>query len=659
MTDHTPLIDWFEKPVKQSIESVFDGINAGVESLDLFNKYKDAHFSTIQSDLSHIKILGMSTPIELQKIYYPTRISTTIFNRLYKRDWEDISTGREKTPEEFIARHKKDMFLAEEFINKHDKIVVLGGPGYGKTTLLRHLALAYSDKNVFKKSKLEKSLFPFYLSLPELAKRKNESIQNYIYDYFEEKTDKYSREFIRRVFVNGSAIALLDSLDEVPKQYREDILGKIKKLCSVYPKLKIIVSCRTADYDAVLDNFHEVEILRLQSDAVKKIISAWFSDDKEKGEKLNLLLKNDESVSSLTETPLLLSLLCIQFKHDLSLPKRRTELYRRCIDALLRDWDASRGFRRDTAYSNLSDDRKERVFENIAGNYFNETPTYIFNKKNLAKYIGEYCTKFGVESVEGENILKEIESHHGILEKNSAETYAFSHPSFQEYFAARNMISKRKEMTIVKKYFSNGNWSAVIEFMVTMLEDPVCLLEFLMTKSNMSEIKTYPAMARRTMHLWLLYRCLASGAALDAETKKDICRYIVKSQIDMSSIYTGGGVVPIGVLMKDGVRHSYYYWNKRNSLYEALKPSRKLANEIYLTPISEYAEEVLRKISDIEDSDDVLETMKTISLKLCLLIPIASAEPKKVEQMLSGLNDKVPPAYDYLNKLISESISNL
>ena len=65
----------------------------------------------------------------------------------------------------------------------------------------------------------------------------------------------------------------------------------------------------------------------------RPIVTAWFREDRTKGKELLRHLKRDEGVRSLCETPLLLSLLCIQFRHDLALPKRKTELFKRCIEA--------------------------------------------------------------------------------------------------------------------------------------------------------------------------------------------------------------------------------------------------------------------------------------------------------------------------------------
>lgn len=638
--DHSPLdipiINWFDEPFKQSIKSVFNSVNKSVEAKDIFKKYRRAHFRSLKRSMNKLKILGMNSPINLTDIYYPAHVSTSIYRRLYERDWHRLTDNEEHIPVQKPENHTV-VIGAEKYVEEHDRVMVLGGPGTGKTTLLRFLAYAYTDKETFSKSELKTSKFPLFIRLPDLAKS-GESVESYASAQLKAKTNKYASDFMRRVFKNGLVILLLDSLDEVPRPSKSEVIDKISKFCDTYPACSLVISCRTADYEEIIEDFYEVELARLTENAVKKIVHSWFKNDKEKAKKLLRHLKNDEAVASLTENPLLLSLLCIQFRHDLILPKRKAELYRRCVDALLRDWDASRGFRRKTAYENLSDDRKERIFEHVAAHFFQYSPRYVFPEKKLIQKIGQYIDRFDISDKKAKGILKEIESHHGILEKVSADSYGFSHPSFQEYFTARCALSRRNDSYIVRNHFENEEWAGVIEFIVALREDPEELLQFILKKSQVGTIKTYPAMARRIMNLWLLYRCLSTGAALKASTYNACYEHIISSQIDMAGIYRKGGVVPFAVLMADGVRHSYYYWKRRPTLYRALQPLRQLANTIFALPSIRYSNLALGKAYEIVDRAGPF--FEDTSLALCLVVPLVTIKPMEVQDVLVRLRDR-------------------
>src|ERR1700688_4196646 len=400
----------------------------------------------------------------------------------------------------------------------------------------------------------------------------------------------------------GLAILLLDSLDEVPVQERESLLRNICEIAILFPDLKMVLTCRTADYQGGLESFSEVEVARLTPQAVSKVIKAWFKDDPRKGDQLIRLLRADRGVTLLTETPLLLSLLCIQFGHDLALPKRKAELYRRCGDTLLRDWDTTRRFRRESVYAQLSDDRKERIFEHVAFHYFENGIILTFPSEDLQDVVGHYIERFNLQAQEAAGVIDEIERHHGILEKVSADTYAFSHTSFQEYFVARTLVSRRKEMECIKKYYDDDNWSSVIEFTVAIQEDPEELLGFLVEKSSMTVLRTsYPAMARRTKLLWLIYRCLCAGAATSKVFQTRVLQQLFEAQIEMSRIYRSGGVAPVAVLDKDGVRHPFFVERRRDTLSEALQPYRMLGNEMILSPYAPYADYVLSRIAEVDE----------------------------------------------------------
>jgi hypothetical protein len=396
-----------------------------------------------------------------------------------------------------------------------------------------------------------------------------------------------------------------------------------------------VVSSRTADYNPIHECFSECELARLSDSAINKIIRAWFSGEPDKAVKLQEHLANDDGVRSLCETPLLLSLLCIQFKHDLLLPKRKIQLYRRCIEAFLRDWDAGRGFRRDSAYSQLSDDRKERIFETVAGAFFKEGPRYVFPESLLVSHIEACCERFQIDTSEANSVLQEIEAHHGIFERYSADSFMFSHLSFQEYFCARHILAAREEPSILKDHYKDERWASVIEFMVGLHPDPKDVLSRLMQYSGMEGIRNFPPLATRMKTLTLLYRSLISGAAITQEYRKQLYDHIINSHFHMAETFGLAGVFPMATLTAGTITHTYVYYHKRPSLTQALQPLGVLANEILMTAPDDYARRVAERLSAIDFSGDDQEALKMASIALCLAVPIAYAQPQTIAQLLS------------------------
>src|SRR3569832_472696 len=154
----------------------------------------------------------------------------------------------------------------------------------------------------------------------------------------------------------------------------------------------------------------------------------------------------------------------------------------------------------------MSDDRKERLFEHIAGKFFLEQESYAFKKDQLLSVVSVYLSHLDMTKVDSSELINEIESHHGIIEKLSQDQFCFSHTSMQDYFVARHVLSRRVERELISKHFENENWFAVIEFIIALAEDPTEILHILIKKSDMAELSNFPPMARRTKILMLLHR---------------------------------------------------------------------------------------------------------------------------------------------------------
>ncbi len=222
----------FEGPIKSSVNSVFEGLNASIEAFDLFQKYYNAHISSIKSEVEHIKLFGMSQSSLLNDLYTPANLSTTIKRRLFTDEW--LQQDRKSVE----SRRVKDVIPGMEFIQSNNSVAILGGPGAGKTTFLKYIALTYADKTVFQKHKLKELLTPFFLSLPALDKTRK-SIFNYICDPLIDSTTKHAKAFVDRILKNGSGIILLDSLDEVNQSRRNEVIDEISKFRTKYPKIKL------------------------------------------------------------------------------------------------------------------------------------------------------------------------------------------------------------------------------------------------------------------------------------------------------------------------------------------------------------------------------------------------------------------------------------
>ena len=230
----------------------------------------------------------------------------------------------------------------------------------------------------------------------------------------------------------------------------------------------------------------------------------------------------------------------------------------------------------------------------------------------------------------------------------------FSHPSFQEYFAARHLLSQRQELEALRRNFADERWAGVIESVAAMHGNPTLVLDFLAAKSRMASVKNFPTMTRRTLTLLLLYRCLSSGASIQTGHREKLYEHIVSAHGHMATTFRNGGVFPLAVLMRDGVRHSYVYTHRRRTLHVALQPLRRLGNEVFLSPSDIYADKVLQHLGRISFEGSEFAELESVAATLCLAVPIASSRPLEVKKILTDLKNR--DVRTYVTRLVDESL---
>ena len=188
-------------------------------------------------------------------------------------------------------------------------------------------------------------------------------------------------------------------------------------------------------------------------------------------------------------TPILLSLVCSIFLKRTTFPRKRDRVYQAGLDILLESWDQARGIQRDQVYHNLTIADKLKLLCLIADETF-ERDQYFFEKEQILAIIGEYLQSLTPESSdpeilrrESEAILKAIEVQHGLLVERAKDVFSFSHLTFQEYLAARQILysptleiqAKRIEMLALRT--DDVRWHEVLRLTANILPAGDRLLE--------------------------------------------------------------------------------------------------------------------------------------------------------------------------------------
>ena len=428
----------------------------------------DHYLERYTERFGQVRLLGMSEPIPLRKIYTAVQLIDPSFLRRWKTTNELEKAFRTSNSRDFLPRdtsRKDGLQLANttKFLN------ILGQPGAGKSTFLRRIGL--EALLPAQERKYNHACIPVFIEL------KRFKVQQHV----------HLREIIRREFASfffpegfsdvalkqGKLLVLLDGLDEVPTDSLGQVVEDIKEFVSEHSSNRFITSCRTAFYKTWFAQFTDVALADFDDEQIQTFLRNWFRkpDDREleTADKVWQMLMRPENVATceLARTPLLLTFICLVHDATASLPANRSDLYEEALKILLEKWAAEKRIRRDPICHGLTTKWEIILLEQIAGPAFQDDRIF-FSEKQLVNEIELFLRKDlnAPQNLEGQEVLEAIEVQQGLLVKRAHNIYSFSHLTLQEYLAARYFFSIGKTDDLVAEHLFDRRWREVFLLLV-------------------------------------------------------------------------------------------------------------------------------------------------------------------------------------------------
>lgn len=408
--------------------------------LDLVEKIRSQIKEVTQEFCGTMRILDMTHPMDLSHIY----TDVNILEKLTALKRITIDEFRKCKYENFdrfgLGKVVDERVLGINAVEKYQKLIVLGKPGAGKTTFLRYLAIQCNQGNFLS------NLVPIFIPLKYFAEAPDKpSLFEYIRQQYS-ACDVTAEEF-NELFKQGSALILLDGLDEVSAEHQDHTLKEVRNFSRIYFENHFVIACRIAAWDYIFDKFTEVEIADFDEKQINEFANNWFKNKEVKASEFLKSLTRNNRVYQLAVTPLLLTLQCLVFEEYGKFPNNRSEIYKEALFILLKKWDAKRGIHRDQLYEKLSPTRKEDLLSKIA--YFTfEKEQYFFTASDVKHIIEQYLSKIlsseevlNFSQIDIEYFLNSIESQHGLIVERAKGIYSFSHLTFHEYLVAKRIVS--------------------------------------------------------------------------------------------------------------------------------------------------------------------------------------------------------------------------
>ncbi|MDM8540654.1 SUMF1/EgtB/PvdO family nonheme iron enzyme [Desulfococcaceae bacterium HSG9] len=364
----------------------------------------------------------------------------------------------------------------EELIDENEALVIEGLAGSGKTTLIKHYAFQMIDK---KRKSVSDDCLPVLIFLKDLQSfdikehyPNATAFENLIEHYLEKAENGLDLKTVQGFCKQGQAVFLLDGLDEI----RPDLRAFLTEACAGFRRLnpgaRLVLTGRPHGVDATVRKWFSKELVSIEPltmEQIETFVHQWFAHvfsresqfvsktaDDMIGE-----IKSHPSIDQLTDTPLMLTAICLLYHDDKELPDQRAELYHKFVNNLLhrrfKEPEKVRNFLMELAYD-MHKRRVKGIDRNHAVDILCKKYTCGVNEPE-----NDFCQRIDAR-------FEDIEPKCALLHLKDGQ-YGFLHLTFQEFLTAIALTAnvRKDHAAEIRDYWDDEWWQEVIELYISYL----------------------------------------------------------------------------------------------------------------------------------------------------------------------------------------------
>ena len=427
-------------------------------------------------------------PLSISLRSYKRHVARSNLTRIENPVGPNLSVPLEYAfaPLKLISSDTRDTVDLFEHVARSYRCIVLGGPGTGKTTLMKSLVTSMLGGR--SNETLDK-LIPVFVVLRNLAKN-GHSVKQAIISSFADYHFPGADRFVERALEMGKLLIVLDGLDEVGAS-REFVANEILRFCEwdeqQQHRNRIIVTCREYSY-RIRDLQSAIkDIVRVEPFAnhhMRIFLQGWPPHKGRIAMKLYGLIQGDRQLRDICRNPLLLTILTGLFldTDSFELPTSRERFYKAAVDELL----VQRPARRQIKQSFDPEDKRqvlERVaLERLETAKAHEDPEELSTTAIIGKAAEILRNDFDPHA-----LIKELVDINGIIRPANEESYTCAHRTIQEYFAAREARRTRRTREVVDKFGRRSELIEVLYFYCGLVNNIPAITSIIQAFANQSK----------------------------------------------------------------------------------------------------------------------------------------------------------------------------
>ncbi len=386
-------------------------------------------------------------------------------------------------------------------------LVILGGPGTGKTTLLHYLALTYARGLQGLRLNQLQPLLPLFIPLRSVTSEHAPSLADYMTQFCERQGCGVKPGFFAAQLSAQRCLVLLDGLDEVADEgQRRAVSQWIAEQSRAYGANPFVVTCRPAGFreDLLPAGFLRLEVQDFGEAQVEAFAQNWClavetmlrgdtaeARNKADADSADLIraVQANARVRALAVNPLLLSIIALVHRYRARLPDRRVDLYAECVEVLLGHWDEAKAMPVP-----IPPGRALQVLQPLAlwmhAHKLGETDR-LAQFGEIEPVIAPYLAGIGLpEADAARTFLNSIRDRSGLLVEYGTDVFGFQHQTFQEYLAAREIAAHQREALLVA-HTGDGYWREV-SLLYAGLHDATVLLQGVLDLPDARVMEQWP-----------------------------------------------------------------------------------------------------------------------------------------------------------------------